>query len=387
MTDSKKEKILIISHDSSLTGAPILLLNLLFLLKKRFDFNMRILLCRGGVLQDEFKKYGRVTILKSKNYSKQSFFFLRGINFLIFKIKLFFFKAGLKKTDLILNNTIANGGFLKVLSASGAKVVTYIHELESVIQVFSKEAKSTFNYSNIYMCPSMAIADNLFENHGIPRDKIFLINSYFPLSKQLKDGISKTYARENFNKNFQFFENKFYVIGMGSGTYRKGVDLFVDAARITKEINKDIHFVWIGDFGDIKMRTKILNEISLHRLQDVITLVDPMPHSLENLLPFDLFILSSREDPYPLVVLEAALMKIPSVCFANTGGAQEFVGDDCGWITDEISSQKLSEKIIEIETQKEEVKKRGENAFIKCVNLHTDENLIESQFSRVLKKI
>ena len=67
MTDSKKEKILIISHDSSLTGAPILLLNLLFLLKKRFDFNMRILLCRGGVLQDEFKKYGRVTILKSKN--------------------------------------------------------------------------------------------------------------------------------------------------------------------------------------------------------------------------------------------------------------------------------------------------------------------------------
>jgi glycosyltransferase involved in cell wall biosynthesis len=44
----------------------------------------------------------------------------------------------------------------------------------------------------------------------------------------------------------------------------------------------------------------------------------------------DVFALPSREDPFPLVMLEAATHGLPTVCFAQAGGAPEFVGADAG---------------------------------------------------------
>jgi glycosyltransferase involved in cell wall biosynthesis len=46
----------------------------------------------------------------------------------------------------------------------------------------------------------------------------------------------------------------------------------------------------------------------------------------------DVFALTSREDPYPLVCLEAAALGKPIVCFAGAGGAPEFVEQDCGFV-------------------------------------------------------
>jgi nitrogen regulatory protein PII len=42
------------------------------------------------------------------------------------------------------------------------------------------------------------------------------------------------------------------------------------------------------------------------------------------------FFLSSREDPFPLVALEAADAGLPIVCFADAGGMPDFVGHSCG---------------------------------------------------------
>ena len=343
MSNSVKKKIIFISHESSLTGAPVMLLNLLSLLKRTNLFDIRIILFRGGALEKEFFKYGKVSVLKSKNYGKQSFLLLRGFNFLIFRIRLLLLKSEIKDTGIIFNNTITNGKILRSLSDSPAKVISYIHELESVIQKYRKDADLTIRYSDLLICPSNIVAQNLISNHKIPKEKIVFLNYYFPLTFLNVEGLKNT-SRKTFPGGLQFLESNFYVVAMAWATHRKGIDIFVDAARITKELNQNIHFVWIGDFLDEEMKIEIKNEIAIHQLDSYITITGSLPHSIENLLPFDLFILSSREDPYPLVVLEAALGKIPSVCFANTGGAQEFIGDDCGWIVDEISSKKLSEK-------------------------------------------
>jgi glycosyltransferase involved in cell wall biosynthesis len=44
----------------------------------------------------------------------------------------------------------------------------------------------------------------------------------------------------------------------------------------------------------------------------------------------DLFLLTSREDPFPLVMLEAARQAVPVVCFEGAGGATEFVDETVG---------------------------------------------------------
>jgi glycosyltransferase involved in cell wall biosynthesis len=44
----------------------------------------------------------------------------------------------------------------------------------------------------------------------------------------------------------------------------------------------------------------------------------------------DLFALTSREDPFPLAMLEAASAGLPIICFKRSGGASEFVQSDAG---------------------------------------------------------
>jgi glycosyltransferase involved in cell wall biosynthesis len=46
----------------------------------------------------------------------------------------------------------------------------------------------------------------------------------------------------------------------------------------------------------------------------------------------DVLAVTSREDPFPLVMLEAGSHGIPIVCFADSGGVPEFVGEDAGLI-------------------------------------------------------
>jgi glycosyltransferase involved in cell wall biosynthesis len=51
---------------------------------------------------------------------------------------------------------------------------------------------------------------------------------------------------------------------------------------------------------------------------------------LDFLAATEVFLLTSREDPFPLVVLEAAAFGKPIVCFECAGGAPEFVQRDAG---------------------------------------------------------
>jgi hypothetical protein len=88
---NKKTSILFVSHDASLTGAPILLLNLMKVLAASGLYKFQVVLGRGGYLEEEFRKMAPATILKPKNYGKRNRAFLNGMDFLFFKARVFFF--------------------------------------------------------------------------------------------------------------------------------------------------------------------------------------------------------------------------------------------------------------------------------------------------------
>ena len=62
----------------------------------------------------------------------------------------------------------------------------------------------------------------------------------------------------------------------------------------------------------------------------------------------DAFALTSREDPFPLVMLEAGSLGIPVVCFAGSGGAQEFVQDDAGLIAPYLNVSAFADHLIRL---------------------------------------
>jgi glycosyltransferase involved in cell wall biosynthesis len=62
----------------------------------------------------------------------------------------------------------------------------------------------------------------------------------------------------------------------------------------------------------------------------------------------DVFVLTSREDPYPLVCLEAAALEKPIVCFEGGGGTPEFVEADCGFVVPYLDIIGMADRVISL---------------------------------------
>jgi glycosyltransferase involved in cell wall biosynthesis len=62
----------------------------------------------------------------------------------------------------------------------------------------------------------------------------------------------------------------------------------------------------------------------------------------------DALALTSREDPFPLVMLEAAAHGVPTVCFADSGGGVEFVGSDAGLVAPYLDVAGFAEGILKL---------------------------------------
>lgn len=379
----KRLKILFISHDSSLTGAPILLLNLLKLLVSQDWVEMEILLYRGGPLEKEFSQIAPTHILKGAGYSGQADFFKKGWNYLSYRIKKMLLFSRAKKADLIFNNTIANGHLISELGALRIPVISYVHELESVINEFNINGASdlAIRHSDYFIVPSEITGRNLVKNHGVAPEKLFRLNYFVPSS--VMEETTKPAARQSFLQRYALPTDKFMVVGMGTASYRKGIDLFLETCKEVCALANDVYFVWIGD-TEGEMKAYLSEKIIEYRLSSSLKMTGKIPYSPTTMLPFDLFILTSREDPYPLVVLEAASVKLPAICFEGAGGASDFVADGAGWAIPGFSAKDMADKILEVK-HSPDLKKHGEKAYRKAMEWHSDGKLVLDQFITIVE--
>jgi glycosyltransferase involved in cell wall biosynthesis len=124
----------------------------------------------------------------------------------------------------------------------------------------------------------------------------------------------------------------FVVLGCGTVEWRKGVDLFLQIAAKLLPGNPDMYFVWAG--GPVGEDTMEYDRILFDRERLGFTKQIIFPGFVPQLRSLyaacDVFALTSREDPFPLVCLEAARAEKPILCFDKAGGMPEFVEDDAG---------------------------------------------------------
>ena len=65
-------------------------------------------------------------------------------------------------------------------------------------------------------------------------------------------------------------------------------------------------------------------------------------------LAADSFALTSREDPFPLVNMEAMSFGLPVIAFAGAGGAPELIEDDAGIVVPYLDVQAMAEALIRL---------------------------------------
>jgi len=380
------KKILFISHDASGTGAPILLLRLIREIKKESNFEIIILLKNGGVLENDFKILGKTFIWNSAEKKSRieslKERFLRRLNLKSAHKKqnknISFFKE-FANVDIIFNNTITNASLLKQIPLKGKKVFSYFHEMEVVTQMFAtKEDVAFLNaVSEKIFVPSEALKNFLIKDYNIDRSKISFLKYIIPQqNNETADcKVDKTNSQ-------RIGGSKFSVGFCGTLHWRKGFEflpLLVKKIILDKNV-RDIHFVWIGvnkHYHDFLISK---NDLAKLNLESHVTFIEAEPDITRYLAQLDVLALPSREDAFPLVVLEAACYRVPCVYFLNSGGISEFCGSDAGIPIGYLDIDGMAEAIIQLKSNAVLKEALGQRAREKIIEYSNDTATLKELF-------
>ena len=373
------KNILFVSHDANRAGAQILFLRFLKLLKENQNFKFSILLKEGGIIENEFNEIAQTYYWKrQKSMGEKSFFsklYKRFINKDAYKNKFF---SALKNQnfDLIVSNTIANGDILPVLRQLNCPIITYVHELEMGIQQYTKPEffQNVIALSSSYIACADSVKQNLIQNYSINPTLIKVLPSLLPESA-LKYNLN-ILLNDKLRQQYSIPLDAFLIGGMGTVDLRKGVDVFLQVANKLKQ-NQNVYFLWVGGQDTETDYKNFQIDKSRLGLKNVI-----FQKSVENPLDFmsifDVFFVSSREDPYPLVVLEAAMLSKPIICFDKAGGAKDFVEDDCGAVVEYLNVDSVVEKMVELKENPSLREQIGVNARKKVLERHNQEKAFQT---------
>ena len=381
------KNILFVSHDANRAGAQILLLRFLKLLKNHPDFKFSILLKEGGIIENEFEAIATTYFWKPKIDKSQYSLFGKIFNKITKNRSLkkdLLEKLAKQNFDLIVSNTLTNGDLLQKLSVLNVPISTYVHELEMGIQQYTTPIllENTLKFTKSYIACAESVRENLIQNHSIDATKIKVLPSLLPDSAVSFES-SKSNIHSLRNK-YNIPENAFLVGGMGTVDLRKGVDVFLQVANLLKAKN-DIYFLWVGG-QSTEIEFKIF-QIDKDRLglRNVIFQTS-ITNPLDYIDAFDIFFVSSREDPYPLVVLEAAILAKPIICFDKAGGAKDFVENDSGFVVDYLDTNKVVKKIVELKDNPVLRKELGDSARKKALERHNQDAAFQT-FVEILNTI
>jgi glycosyltransferase involved in cell wall biosynthesis len=109
---------------------------------------------------------------------------------------------------------------------------------------------------------------------------------------------------------------------------------------------------------------------------DKITFIEQTPDAIELINCLDIFTIVSREDPFPLVMLEAALAQKTMIGFDKTGGCSEFIEEDAGIIVPYLNTFSMASSITKLFLNQSFAKQLGQKAKDKVLNKYSFENSV-----------
>jgi glycosyltransferase involved in cell wall biosynthesis len=171
----------------------------------------------------------------------------------------------------------------------------------------------TYPRAHAIVCPGKAIRDDLLKTASL--DSQTLVEIPNPVDTQT---IKKKMVVP-LDEEFEHGEN---LVAAGSLTRQKGFDLLIDAIAILSHRRKNIRLVILGDGVE---RKNLVQQISRHRLNDHVQLTGVVKNVYPYFYHADVFVLSSRWEGMPNVVLEALACGTPVVTFDCPGCVNEII--------------------------------------------------------------
>jgi len=166
-------------------------------------------------------------------------------------------------------------------------------------------------------------------------------------------------ARSDLRSQFGLPATAQIVLCIGYADRRKGVDLFVDIGLKVMRQMPNSCFLWVGHFDPALE-------------PDIMSIVDNSGFSNRFVFPgldfqsdlyyagSDVFALTSREDPFPSVVLEALDTNLPVVAFDKTGGFTELLSRGGGKLVSTFDTEAFAGAVMSLLSHPEEAHALGD---------------------------
>ena len=347
-------RVLLLLHSLTLSGAPKVALDAFEELREETD--LRIVALEGGPREARCRELGPLYVVPpwAKGPGR-----IRSALRAPFRIAT---SRAIRawRPDVIYVNSVSSLPIAWHLDLPRVPVLLHVHELRSFLCTWARDDPERFlEWPDRYIACSEAVRNALVSDCGIADERMVVIHEFVPEREPRPAAAPRA------------DDGRLVVGGAGFPVWIKGSSLWVEmAAELTKLLGRDrVSFIWVGVApGDHCWQfEEMARKLGIHSLIEFVPLTqDP----LSQFARFDVFALTSWEDPCPLVVLENMMLEKPVVCFAGSGGAPEEVGDT-GVVVEDFSPRQMAEAIAELSGSADRRRALGRAARERALRLFT----------------
>jgi len=318
--------ILVVSHDACLAGAQIVVLELLRHWASDPSVRVYHLLCGSGALEAEFRTLATtlcIDDLMNRGMSRD-----QAIRAAV---------ESVPDLDAALCNTAAVPEAVRHCKKCCVRTVSYLHELPTTIDSMlggERTMRTIDKHADEIVVVSEFVRDRLCDRYKLAKDRLNVVHMGIFPSKSSPP--SRKAARAQICQELGIDSQTPIILGCGAIHSRKGTDLWVRAAAaasgmMKKAGQREPVFVWVGwDQAGPEFRSWCEHDAQAAGIQEQVRIIGVREDTEPYFAGADVFALSSREDPFPLVNLESLVCGTPVVAFANAGGAPEALIDPDG---------------------------------------------------------
>jgi glycosyltransferase involved in cell wall biosynthesis len=315
------------------------LLTFLRWVRAETDAEVELVLWRGGPLVDELREVADVTVLHPGP----------GRRSLTETVELGLGEVGLGRVgraataarvryrlrgqsppDVLWLNGAGSALVLPHLGTT-APAVAHVHELERGLRLcLGDDREPFFDRADRVVAVSQPVVDLLVGEGDVPADRIVVVPGCVP-PRPAREPAPAAGGPP--------------VVGaVGAGSWRKGIDLFLQVAAAVRRRRGDVRFAWVGALDD---EATVRSDVRGLGLDDVLEL----PGEVEDPRPWydrmAVFCSTAREDPFPLSALEAGAAGVPVIAFAN-GGIVDLLADGRGTVVGYAAVEAMAERVVEV---------------------------------------
>jgi len=185
--------------------------------------------------------------------------------------------------------------------------------------------------------------------------------------------------KENFRAELGFSPDTFLFVTVARFDFQKGYDILIKAiARLKDKLddnNIDCLFVFVGDGNQLESMKRLSASYSLDRY---IRFMGAQPNGPDYIKAADVFVLPSRWEGLPIVLLECGLLGVP-VIVSRTYGNRDIIDSDKGIFFKNLDEESLAQILNDVifDNEKYDLQDRIKNLHREVITSYALEEMID----------